>query len=236
MGSKAAGVLVTLTGAFVVVSFVFVSKYNELTTKVAGLQKKIDYLESRAERPVAPSPGPTPSASPVPAGSVSGEPSPAPAPVPAPERIPAPSSIPDFVNPAEFEKAVARAVDKTLREKYPHLAEGEGDPEDRLALLERELGLNAMQKSRIGEILKQRAADEEAFSAELAKKMQEGTLANPMDAIPKAMEIGARYDELLKKELDLGQQQKYDDLKKKGVLPGAGNVRIKMTSSTPPPK
>lgn len=228
-------VLVTLTGAFLVVSVIFVSKYNELTAKVGGLQKKIDYLESRAERSGNSAPAPFPPTSAPDSSPAAGQ-TPIPSASPAPERSPARPLPTEAASPEEFEKAVARAVDKVLREKYPHVAEEAADSDDRLALLERELGLNALQKTRVAELLKQRAAEEDALSAELARKMQEGTLANPMEAIPKAMEIGTRYDDLLKKELDLGQQQKYEELKKKGLIPGANNVRIKMTSSTPPPK
>jgi hypothetical protein len=104
---------------------------------------------------------------------------------------------------------IAREVDAILKEKYGHLPQF--DMADPLVVMERELNLSPSQKVRIGELFKQK--QEEMIKAHDDSKMGE--------AFKKMREIDQRYEELVKAELDVAQQQKYEELKKNGkLMPG----------------
>ena len=112
------------------------------------------------------------------------------------------------LTPAQ-DQAVARAVDRILKEKYGHLPKL-ANPEDLEKTLEKELNLTASQKARIAELLKQKREEMRAVF--------EGD--NPMggSSIKKGMEIERRYEAAIKNELDANQQAKYDQLKKEGKI------------------
>jgi len=110
-----------------------------------------------------------------------------------------------------MEEAVARAVDRILKEKYRHLATVP-NPDDLEKVLEKELNLTASQKVRIAELLKQKKEEiTKAFTAE------EGLLSG--SSLKKGMEIERRYETAIKNELDSAQQAKYEQLKKDGKIP-----------------
>jgi hypothetical protein len=52
----------------------------------------------------------------------------------------------------------------------------------------------------------------------------------------KLMEVQDRYHELVKRELDISQQQKYEELKKQGKLMGGGFVVAFDVQDDGPPK
>jgi hypothetical protein len=110
-----------------------------------------------------------------------------------------------------FEEAVARAVDRILKEKYGHLPKIP-NPEDLEKVLEKELNLTASQKVRIAELLKQKRA-------ELGKLFTEDEGGLSGSALKKGMEIERRYEAAIKNELDSAQQAKYEQLKKDGKIP-----------------
>lgn len=120
----------------------------------------------------------------------------------------------DALTPAQ-KAAVAREVERQLKEqgaaghKFPRPMTAD----QLLSMLEKELGLSESQKTRISEIWKQR-------DAEMRKMVEGGEFPPPK----KLMEVQDRYHEAVKRELDIAQQQKYDDLKKQGKLMGGGMV------------
>ncbi len=231
MNAKPLFVLGTLVAAFFVVSLVFISKYNEMSTRLAGLQKKVDHMESAREQVKAPAPAHVPEYEARPADDTGprvlppGPSQPAPA-VPAP----APTEAQPALTPDQ-EKAVAKLVERVFKEKYPHLA-GEGNAEDQLALLEKELGLDPGQKARIAELWKRMEEEEQALGEELGREMQAGK-GNFMDAMPKFAELAKRYDELVKKELSIPQQAKYAELQKAGKIPGPNNLKVMIGGAGP---
>jgi len=117
-----------------------------------------------------------------------------------------------------MEEAVARAVDRILKEKYAHLPKT-SNPEDLEKVLEKELNLTASQKVRIAELLKQK-------SEELTKVFtsDEGILSG--NSLKKGMEIERRYETAIKNELDSAQQAKYEQLKKDGKIPQGVTVTV----------
>jgi hypothetical protein len=129
---------------------------------------------------------------------------------------PADSVLAKTLTPAQ-EEAVSRSVDRILNEKYGHLPKSA--PHEPLEkILERELNLTASQKERITALLKKK--DEE-----LAATHQSG---NPFSGknLQKAMDLNARYETLIKNELDANQQAKYDQLKKEGKINNGITINI----------
>jgi hypothetical protein len=115
------------------------------------------------------------------------------------------------------EQAVARAVDRILKEKYGHLPKV-ANPEDIEKTLEKELSLSASQKARISDLLKQKREE--------LRALFEGDEAGKGLPVKKGMEIERRYDAAIKNELDATQQAKYDQLKKEGKIPAGLVVQI----------
>ena len=107
------------------------------------------------------------------------------------------------------EEAVARSVDRILKEKYGHLPKM-ANPEDLEKTLEKELNLTASQKARISILLDQKRAEmHEVFTGD-----------NPLSGtnLKKGMEIENKYDAAIKRELDTTQAAKYEQLKKDGRI------------------
>jgi Spy/CpxP family protein refolding chaperone len=123
------------------------------------------------------------------------------------------------LTPAQ-EQAVAKAVDRILEERFGHLPKG-NRPEDLEKTLERELNLTPSQKERIAEILKRKREE----SSSIFKG------SNPFSGkvLQKAMELDAKYDTLVKNELDATQQAKYDQLKKEGKINNGISIQIDAT-------
>jgi hypothetical protein len=89
--------------------------------------------------------------------------------------------------------------------------------EDPMVVMERELKLSSIQKTRIGQHMKERDdATMELYQGEEARKDWKGTEA-------KVEEIRKKCDESVKRELDLAQQDKYEELKKSGKLMDFGS-------------
>lgn len=120
------------------------------------------------------------------------------------------------LTPAQ-EQAVARAVDRILKDKYGHLPKIP-NPEEVEKTLEKELGLSASQKARISELLKRKREE--------LRALFEGEDAAKGPPLKKGMEIERRYDAAIKNELDATQQAKYDQLKKDGKIPAGLVVQI----------
>jgi len=120
------------------------------------------------------------------------------------------------LSPAQ-EEAVAKAVDRILKEKYGHLPKF-GNPEDLEKTLAKELNLTESQKARIADILKRKR---EEFQA-----LFEG--GDPMAGsnMKKAMDIERRSEAAIKNELDSAQQAKYDQLKKDGKIPLGVRIQV----------
>ena len=120
------------------------------------------------------------------------------------------------LTPAQ-EQAVAQSVEKILKEKYGHLPKAEVH-EPLETVLERELNLTATQKERIADLLK--------------KKQEESRTSfkggNPFSGanLQRAFELDAKYEKLIKDELDAPQQAKYDQLKKDGKIGGGITIQI----------
>lgn len=88
--------------------------------------------------------------------------------------------------------------------------------EDPLAVMERELKLSPIQKTRIQQHFKERDdAVMELWQSEEARKDWRGTEE-------KAGEIRKKCEESVKRELDLAQQDKYEELKKAGKISDFG--------------
>ena len=98
--------------------------------------------------------------------------------------------------------------------------------EDPIAVMERELGLSPNQKMTIGDLWKKR--EEEMMKSMNDAKMNE--MAEKMKAIDE------RYDAAIKQNLDLGQQAKYDTLKKDGKLHGGSGVVFSVDMKTEKPE
>jgi hypothetical protein len=145
---------------------------------------------------------------------------------PSARRTETAGSADDALTPAQ-KAAVAREVERQLKEqgaaghKFPRPMTAD----QLLAMLEKELGLSESQKTRISEIWKQR-------DAEMRKMVDGGEFPPPK----KLMEVQDRYHEAVKRELDIAQQQKYDDLKKQGKLMGGGMVVAFEVGDDDPPK
>ena len=120
------------------------------------------------------------------------------------------------LTPAQ-EEAVSRSVDRILSEKYGHLPKNT-PPEPLEKVLERELNLTASQRERITALLKKK--DEESAST-----LHGG---NPFSGknLQKAMDLNAKYEALIKNELDANQQAKYDQLKKEGKINNGITIQI----------
>jgi hypothetical protein len=118
---------------------------------------------------------------------------------------------------AAQEQAVARAVDRILKDKYGHLPKI-ANPEDLEKTLEKELALSASQKARISDLLKRKREE--------LRALFEGDEAGKGLPVKKGMEIERRYDAAIKNELDATQQAKYDQLKKEGKIPAGLVVQI----------
>jgi hypothetical protein len=125
--------------------------------------------------------------------------------------------VPDVVLSGSLEKEVARHVDRIVAEKYGHLPKSPKS-EDLEKTLERELHLTASQKERIAALLKTKREESSAIFKGV----------NPFSgkALQKAMELEAKYDQLIKNELDVTQQAKYDQLKKDGKINAGISIQI----------
>jgi hypothetical protein len=153
--------------------------------------------EARHDEPVAPAPGRT--APPVTSGG--------------PERSMTGGGTAEL-SPA-VKAAMAKEVDRLMKEKYGDLpAMNFRKMEDPITVMERELGLSPNQKMAIADLWKKR--EEEMMKSMNDSKMNE--------MAEKMKEIEGRYDAAIKQQLDLGQQAKYDGLKKDGKLHGGGVV------------
>lgn len=128
----------------------------------------------------------------------------------------APTETASELTPAQ-EQAVAKSVDRILKEKYGRLP-GMTKPGDLEKTLEKELNLSASQKLRIAEILKWRRDE--------LHKLFEGE--NPMagPTMKKALDIERRAEEAIKGEIDATQQAKYDQLKKDGKIPQGVMIQV----------
>ncbi|HEU4338818.1 MAG TPA: hypothetical protein VFS19_02015 [Planctomycetota bacterium] len=122
----------------------------------------------------------------------------------------------ETLTPAQ-EEAVAKSVDRILKEKYAHLPKNP-NPEDLEKTLEKELGLSESQKVRIGEILKWKRGEQ--------RKLFEGEDPTLGSTMKKAMDIDKKAEAAIKNELDATQQAKYDQLKKDGKIPQGVSVQI----------
>jgi len=126
----------------------------------------------------------------------------------------------EALTPAQ-EQAVAKSVDRILKEKYGHLT-NIPNPEDLEKTLEKELSLSESQKIRIGEILKwKRGEMNKVFQSD------DGLLSGK--SLKKAMDLENKTDELIKSELDATQQAKFDQLKKDGKISQGVTVQIDAT-------
>lgn len=123
--------------------------------------------------------------------------------------------------PEATREAIEREVEKRLAEREKNrgagvFSQGEGvllKMEEPIAVLERELALTPAQKERIAAIWKRR--DEE-----LREQAENGSHGREM--MKRFIEIQERYDEEVKRELDVAQQRKFDELQKSGRLMGGG--------------
>ncbi|MCE9582650.1 MAG: hypothetical protein K8T20_09175 [Planctomycetes bacterium] len=128
-------------------------------------------------------------------------------------------------------KPAARATDGTLSEKDIEAmiekklaAHDQKNPlatfmnfEDPMVVMERELKLSSIQKTRIQQHIKERdEATMELYQAPEARKDWKA-------AEEKATELRKTCDESVKRELDLAQQDKYEELKKSGKLMDFGS-------------
>ena len=188
-----------------------------------ALTFRIDKLEAAAEKREAKAATPSETAA-TPASPSNDEPKPtyiegskeSPREAPPPS-TPAVTEKGETLTAAQ-EEAVAKSVDRILKEKYGHLPKIP-NPDDLEKTLEKELNLSESQKVRIGEILKWKRG-------ELRKVFEgdEGVLSGK--SLKKAMEIENKTDDLIKAELDATQQAKYDQLKKDGKIPQGVTVQI----------
>lgn len=165
--------------------------------------------------------GGTPAATEQPAAGTGGD---------APGRVaagPGPTDAPDA---APGRKPVARAAEGPLTERdieamiEKKLAEHDKkNPlaqimnfEDPLAVMDRELKLSPIQKTRIQQHFKERDdAIMDLWQSDEARKDWRGTEG-------KAAELRKKCEESVKRELDLAQQEKYEELKKAGKISDFG--------------
>jgi hypothetical protein len=144
-------------------------------------------------------------------------------PGPAPDRIlggPATAEV----SPA-LKSMIAAEVDRAVKEKVGDLPRITR-MEDPMAVMEKELGLSPNQKMEIGALWQKR-------EDEMKKTLHDAKMADMPD---KMKELETRYDGLIKSHLDLGQQAKYDALKKDGKLMGGGVVFHMEVKEEGPPK
>lgn len=135
-----------------------------------------------------------------------------------PAPAPAAKTVDGITLTPGMEEAVARAVDRILKEKYAHLP-NTSKQEDLEKVLEKELSLTASQKVRIAELLKQKGEElNKVFTSD------EGILSGT--SLKKGMEIERRYETAIKNELDSAQQAKYEQLKKDGKIPQGVSVTV----------
>jgi hypothetical protein len=125
-------------------------------------------------------------------------------------------------------KDVEKMIEKALaeRDKKNPLAQI-FEFEDPMVVMERELKLSPIQKSRIQQHWKERDdAMMDVWGTEEARK-------DWREASRKVEELQKTCDENVRRELDLAQQEKYDDLKKKGKLHdwGGGGVSVMINKS-----
>ncbi|HYE98874.1 MAG TPA: hypothetical protein VEJ18_08185, partial [Planctomycetota bacterium] len=119
--------------------------------------------------------------------------------------------------PAQRE-AVAREVERALKERGP--APPAWPRVDVPSLLEKELGLSPAQKLKVEELWKRRDED-------LMKVAREGPGEGGFAELSRKIQaVEARYDELIKRELDFTQATAYDRLKKEGRLHGAVMIQL----------
>jgi hypothetical protein len=133
-------------------------------------------------------------------------------------RRPAPVVATPEPLPPALQAAVAKEVERVMKEKRGLWLEG-GDAVDPMGVLEKELALSPVQKLRIQEHWKSR---DEAFG----KVPQESLLKDPLEHIRKMTEIEEGCETAVKRELDFAQQEKYDALKKEGKLLGGAVFRF----------
>ena len=220
--------VVVLAGLVLAVTFL-VFQSRALTIKVDRLESARDRVaaerrDAGLERPPAETPGAIElRPDPVDRGAPS---TPPPEEAPSKPNNPAPgvpSETAAELTPAQ-EQAVAKSVDRILKEKYGHLAKLP-NPEEFEKTLEKELALSDSQRIRIGEILKwKRTEMSKVFSAE------EGLLSGK--SLKKAMELEAKTEELIKAELSATQQAKYDQLKKDGKIPQGVTIQVEANDKT----
>ena len=92
--------------------------------------------------------------------------------------------------------------------------------EDPMTVMERELKLSPIQKTRIAGHMKER--DEANMDLWQSEEGRKDWRANQ----EKAEELRKKYDESVKRELDLAQQDKYEELKKSGKLHDFGGSSV----------
>ncbi|KAF0245600.1 MAG: hypothetical protein FD180_1468 [Planctomycetota bacterium] len=117
------------------------------------------------------------------------------------------------------EKEIEKLIDKKLaeRDKKNPFAQIMNF-EDPLVVMERELKLSPIQKTRIAQHFKERDdATMELWQTEEGRKDWRGTEA-------KAAELRKTCEESVKRELDLAQQDKYEELKKAGKISDFGGA------------
>jgi hypothetical protein len=127
-----------------------------------------------------------------------------------------PSETAAELTPAQ-EQAVAKAVDRILKEKYGHIPKPM-KPEELEKMLDQELKLSDSQKVRIGEILKWKRDEQ--------NKLFEGEDPLSGPTMKKAMAIERKAETAIKSELDATQQAKYEQLKKDGKLPQGVMIQV----------
>lgn len=112
--------------------------------------------------------------------------------------------------PPDLKAAIAKEVEEQIKKSGSGNVHMSFDPfQDPMTVMEKELNLSPSQKIRIQELLKKKQEENMKVIDEDIKMKEK---------MEKHDEIDRRYEELIKRELDLEQQKKYEELKKSGRL------------------